>query len=81
MTRGLVRYHHTGNFHFLTFSCYHRLPFLKSVAARDLFETSLERMRRRYSFVAAGYVVMPEHVHLLLTEPKLQRLDNTLRVP
>jgi putative transposase len=26
-----------------------------------------------------GYVLMPEHVHLLLSEPSLQLLDNTLR--
>jgi hypothetical protein len=27
----------------------------------DLFEDALERVRRRYLFVVAGYVVMPEH--------------------
>ena len=69
MPRGLVRYHHTGNFHFLTFSCYHRLAYLGSGAGRDLFEDALERTRRRYRFVVAGYVVMPEHVHLLIGEP------------
>jgi putative transposase len=69
MPRGLVRYHHTGNFHFITFSCYHRLPFLGSGEARFLFEDALERIRRRYRFVVAGYVVMPEHVHLLMGEP------------
>ena len=71
MTQGLVRYHHAGNFHFLTFSCYHRLPYLGGAAARDLFEDSLERMRLRYRFVVAGYVVMPEHVHLLMSEPQV----------
>jgi REP-associated tyrosine transposase len=30
---------------------------------------SLEQTRRAYGFCVAGYVVMPEHVHLLLTEP------------
>jgi putative transposase len=79
MTRGLVRYHHTGNFHFLTFSCYHRLPFLKSVAARDLFESSLERIRRRYNFVVAGYVVMPEHIHLLVSEPRISILSRAVQ--
>ena len=69
MPRRLVRYHHTGSFHFITFSCYHRLPHLGSVDARDLFENALERTRRKYSFVVAGYVVMPEHVHLLMSEP------------
>jgi putative transposase len=69
MPRGLVRYHHTGNFHFITFSCFHRLQYLGTAAARDLFEDALERTRRRYRFVVAGYVIMPEHVHLLIGEP------------
>ena len=32
--------------------------------------SALERIRRRYNFVVAGYVVMPEHVHLLVSEPR-----------
>jgi len=35
----------------------------------ELFEDALERIRLRYLFVVAGYVVMPEHVHLLVNEP------------
>ena len=69
MPRGLIRYEHTGSFHFLTFSCYHRFQHLGAAEARDLFEEALERVRRRYRFVVAGYVVMPEHVHLLIGEP------------
>ena len=70
MPRGLVRYEHTGCFHFLTFSCYRRIQHLGTAAARDLFEEALERVRRRYRFAVAGYVVMPEHVHLLVGEPQ-----------
>ena len=69
MTRGLVRYQQCGCFHFITFSCYQRRAYLGTALARDLFERSLESMRRRYKFVVAGYVVMPEHVHLLVGEP------------
>ncbi len=69
MPRGLVRYRSTGNFHFLTFSCFHRFQYFGTAVARDLFEDALERTRRRYRFVIAGYVVMPEHVHLLVSEP------------
>ena len=36
---------------------------------RDLFLRVLERARQRYRFVVTGYVVMPEHFHLLITEP------------
>src|ERR1035437_10641379 len=64
-----IRYQQTGEFHFLTFSCYRRRPYLSTVAAMELFEDALERVRLRYHFVVAGYVVMPEHVHLLINEP------------
>jgi putative transposase len=69
MPRGLVRFQQSGDLHFITFSCYGRKPFLGSAAARDLFERSLETMRVRYAFLVIGHVVMPEHVHLLLSEP------------
>ena len=70
MARGLVRFQQCGCFHFLTFSCYHRLAHLGSAEARTLFEAALERIRVRYLFVVAGYVVMPEHVHMLVSEPR-----------
>lgn len=79
MTRGLHRYQQAGNFHFITFSCYHRLPYLRSALARSLFESALERIRLRYDFVVLGYVVMPEHVHLLVNEPKAGTLDRAMQ--
>jgi len=79
MTQGLRRFQQAGTFHFLTFSCYRRRPYLRSAAARDVFEESLECMRRRYAFVVVGYVVMPEHVHLLVNEPKLGALDRAIQ--
>ena len=79
MTRGLVRYQQTGSFHFLTFSCYHRLPYLGTDHARELFESALERMRRRHNFVVAGYVIMPEHVHLLVSEPRKSMLAQAVQ--
>jgi REP element-mobilizing transposase RayT len=74
-----LRYQQTGNFHFLTFSCFHRRPYLSSGAARDLFEDALERVRRRYLFVVGGYVVMPEHVHLLVNEPQRGLLSRVVQ--
>lgn len=69
MTDGLKRYQQNGDFHFVTFSCYQRKPYLSIPANRTLFEEVLETMRLRYQFLVLGYVVMPEHVHLLVTEP------------
>ncbi|HVC90888.1 MAG TPA: hypothetical protein VND66_09740 [Acidobacteriaceae bacterium] len=34
-----------------------------------IFELALERVRLRFNLCVYGYVVMPEHVHLLLSEP------------
>jgi putative transposase len=80
MTKGLVRYQQCGSFRFITFSCYRRLAYLGSASARNLFERSLEAMRRRYDFVVCGYVVIPEHVHLLVSEPKGSLLSTAIQV-
>ena len=69
ITQGLKRYQLAGDLYFVTFSCYQLNAYLATPSARSLFEESLERMRRRYEFCVVGYVVMPEHVHLLLSEP------------
>jgi len=69
MVLGLERHHQAGDAHFVTFSCFHRLGYLETPAARDLFSETLARTSYRYQFEVKGYVVMPEHVHLLLSEP------------
>lgn len=40
------------------------------ISARDIFVQELARVRERMGFCLIGYVVMPEHVHLLLSEPR-----------
>ena len=69
MPAGLRRFQHSGQSHFLTFSCYHRRPYFSSPKIYDLFVQCLENMRRKFSMCVYGYVVMPEHVHLLVNEP------------
>jgi len=36
-------------------------------------------MRQNYEFAIAGYVVMPEHVHLLVSEPEFRPLATALQ--
>jgi putative transposase len=72
MPWGLTRFHHSGQSHFVTFCCYHRRRLLITDASRRIFESGLERVRRSYKLYVYGYVVMPEHVHLLLSEPQLE---------
>jgi REP-associated tyrosine transposase len=79
MPWSLRRFQQCGHLHFITFSCYHRQPRLASPAARNIFEQVLERVRRRYLFFVCGYVIMPEHVHLLLSEPERGTLATALQ--
>ena len=70
MPSNLHRYYGAGYLHFITTSCYQRRALLDTPQNRDLFLEVLERVRRRHGFVVVGYVVMPEHVHLLFSEPE-----------
>jgi len=79
MPKGLVRYQQAGDLHFVTFSCYRRLAYLQLCSQREIFERSLEAVRLRYGFFVIGYVVMPEHVHLLVSEPRNGTLARTLQ--
>jgi putative transposase len=69
MPRGLNRHYGQGDLPFVTFSCYHRIAFLKSPLARNAFLEILGQVRDRYEFSLLGYVVLPDHVHLLMSEP------------
>jgi putative transposase len=77
MPRNLTRYYGAGDLHFITCSCYRRQPLLGTTRRRDLFLTVLDQVRRRYPFVVVGYVVMPEHFHLLISEPQ-ERTPSTV---
>jgi putative transposase len=79
MPSGLHRFQKAGQLHFITFSCYRRKKKLGSAGARALFERSLEQARRAYGFGVIGYVVMPEHVHLLVGEPETAPLSKALQ--
>jgi REP-associated tyrosine transposase len=79
MPWGLTRFHESGQSHFVTFCCDHRRRLLTTDAARRTFESALERARRSYRLHVYGYVIMPEHVHLLLSEPQLDTLADALK--
>jgi putative transposase len=79
MPSKLERFQHAGDFHFLTFSCCERLPHLDNAAACDLFERMLEEIRKRYVFRVFGYVIMPEHVHLMVSETQRGSLSRAIQ--
>jgi len=79
MPRGLYRSHHSHSPHFITFTCYHRYPHLSDPAVRDLFVQALERTRTLYRMRVYAFVVMPEHVHLLISEPEPGTVANAMQ--
>jgi putative transposase len=70
MPQGLQRHYGKGDLHFVNFSCYQRRPLLRTARARNVFVKVLGEVRERYEFLLVGYVVMPDHVHLLMSEPQ-----------
>lgn len=52
---------------FLTFSCYRRLQLFGTPALRDVFVESCSRAYEKGEFLLVAWVVMPEHIHLLVT--------------
>ncbi len=80
MTVGLHRYYGAHHLHFITWSCYRRQPLLRSARNRDCLLGILEQVRQKYRFVVVGYVVMPEHVHLLMSEPEVGTPSTVMQV-
>jgi len=76
----LERRYGQGHLHFITCSCYRRKPLLDTARKRDAFLKILDGVRTRYQFLLVGYVVMPEHIHLLLSEPKVGNPSMVMQV-
>jgi putative transposase len=80
MPDGLKRYYGRGDLHFVTFSCYRRLDLLRTKRARSLFVKELAQVRGERRFRLAGYVVMPNHVHVLMSEPAQGTVSTVLQM-
>ncbi len=79
MPAGLVRLQQTGHSHFITFTCYRRMERLTNPQACSVVLRALENTRMRYELRVFGFVLMPDHVHLLLSEPKRGTLARALQ--
>jgi putative transposase len=55
-----------GDAHFLTFSCFHRLPLLSKDRTRKWLVDAISNARTKHGFDLWAWVIMPEHVHLLI---------------
>ena len=68
MPKNLKRRTGRKDLHFITFCCYQRRPLLASAKSRNLVIEILREVRAKYGISLVGYVIMPEHVHLLISE-------------
>jgi putative transposase len=79
MPWGLQRFHQSRQSHFVTFCCYNRRTSFTANPSKRIFENALERVRHSFGLSVYGYVVMPEHVHLLLSEPLQGTLADAIK--
>ncbi len=73
------RYGHK-HLHFITCSCYRRMPLLRTARSRDVFLKVLDQVRTQYQFLLVGLVIMPEHFHLLMGEPPSSNPSRVMQV-
>jgi putative transposase len=76
----LERHYDTCSSHFLTCSCYRREPLLGDDRIKQLFLTVLDETRRPYRFCVYGYVIMPGHFHLLISNTETGDTGKVLQV-
>ena len=63
-------YNTPGEAHELTFTCYKYRKFLSRDRTRQYFIASMQRARRKHGFHLWAYVIMPEHVHMIVYPPQ-----------
>lgn len=62
----LKHYDNLSSARFITFSCYNRYQLLNDNKPRDIFLKYLQEICSKYKIDILGYVLMPEHVHLVI---------------
>jgi putative transposase len=80
MPSGLKRFQKAASLHFITFSCFHRLPLLDTPGALETVEAVLEQARaRHYARVAKHAEFRLHHVGTKLNERELGSWRNCER--
>lgn len=70
----LRHFDNLGTARFITFSCYRHLQGFQNHSTKDLFLKYLDAARDKHRFRLLGYVIMPDHVHLVIYPPDGMKL-------
>ncbi len=66
----LTRFNGLNTARFITFSCYHHYNLFKTSSSKEIFIKSLDALRNKHKYKLYGYVIMPNHVHLVVRPPE-----------
>ena len=62
----LKHYDHDGRARFITFCTHRKLPLLTNNIYHKIVVNRIDEVRRESGFKLLGYVIMPEHIHLVM---------------
>jgi len=65
----LRHYDHLGTARAINFSCYRRLRLLRDERDIKIVLEEIDKVRIRHGFALLGYVIMPNHVHMIIYPP------------
>ena len=74
----LKHYDNTGTARLVTFSCYHNYNLFKTDQIKGVFISRLDQVRSKHKFELYGYVIMTNHVHLVLRPKMDQQLSKII---
>ena len=74
----LRHYDNTGMVRFVTFVCRRRVAWLADPTLIRLLIQQIAVWRVAHDIKLLGYVIMPDHVHLVLLPPEMHRLGKTI---
>jgi putative transposase len=78
-------YNIPGHAHELTFSCFHHLKLFSKDRTCQWFVDAMKRARQRLNLQIWAYVIMPEHVHIIVCprdhEYEVSSIRSALKIP
>ena len=75
-----VRFRHdqtNNSFYFITFTCFNWLPLFQKTNAYDAVHKWFDYLYKN-NIYTTGYVIMPNHLHVLLYFPQMPKSLNTI---
>ncbi len=79
LSKQCKRYDIPGDTHFITFSCYQRLPLLNKDRSREWMIDAIQRAQEKMMFDLWAYVIMPEHVHFVIYPINNSKISSILK--